>query len=235
MKKTSFIMIALLFAGSAFGQIIFEPVNPQFALSQSANDCNVKIENTGTISFQIAYLGLGSPGQTFPTVILADTSNNVLIAGAWYENAICYFILDSVLHPGESMEFKLISSDGTNFSVREVELFSRIGDNTTNKRAMSTGDSIVIQSCYGSGLGIPMNNIPQGMIYPNPTSDYINISYSSITEKIERIDILNQLGNMVMQVKESETINISDLPSGIYFIHIKFGSGGWVTETILKR
>ncbi len=240
MKKQVPIMIALLLitVGSVYGQVTFEPLTPQFKISQSASGYDVIIENTGNVKFHFQHLGLGSPGQTFPAVVLYDDSSvNVVSIGEWYSaNNICYFLIDSVLQVGGSMEFQLTSSDGSLFSIREAEVFARIGDNTTNKKVMSTGDSIVLQSCYGG-----TTNIVEGVvqkhdinIYPNPTSDFINISCSKEKE-IEIIRILNLLGEMVLETTDPQRIDISHLPEGTYFIQLKFPFGEQVKKMILQH
>lgn len=59
-------------------------------------------------------------------------------------------------------------------------------------------------------------------VYPNPSSDYITIDLKNFNETDE-IKIYNSMGLLVKEVpiKEAITIHISDLPSGLYFIHPK--------------
>ena len=234
MKTRVFIMIALLIiaVGSVSGQ--FHSSYQGLDLYQSSNvgNCNLLIENNGSDDIQIAFLGLGSPNNSFPDIIMADICGNPLVIGEWYENNVCYFILDSIIEPGECIDFQLLSSNGDTLSFREISAFVRIGDYTSDERSMSTGDSLLLKSCCGGVTGIPVNSIPQGMVYPNPTSDYLNISY---TEEIEKIIIIDQLGHPVLWTKISEIIDVSALPSGIYFVQIEFSSGAWVQKTILKH
>ena len=60
-------------------------------------------------------------------------------------------------------------------------------------------------------------------VYPNPTSDTINISN---LEGIETISIYNTLGKLVKTLNGKTSINISELPSGIYIL---------ITNNGLKR
>ena len=59
-------------------------------------------------------------------------------------------------------------------------------------------------------------------IHPNPASDYINIHFSGI-EKDPTIQIYNTFGTVLKEVliSNNNTLNISDLPNGIYFICLK--------------
>lgn len=57
-------------------------------------------------------------------------------------------------------------------------------------------------------------------IYPNPTSDVIQILATDV-EKAD-IQIINSSGGLVKEIKDwqNESINVSSLPSGVYAIHI---------------
>ncbi|WP_415328312.1 GEVED domain-containing protein [Chryseobacterium sp. MMS23-Vi53] len=63
-----------------------------------------------------------------------------------------------------------------------------------------------------------LNKNKEGSIYPNPTSDILNISGISGNE----FEIYNSVGQKVMQGKISdEKVNVHDLTKGVYFIQIK--------------
>ncbi len=67
-------------------------------------------------------------------------------------------------------------------------------------------------------------------IYPNPSDEYINIS-CDIIEDYE-ITIYNTLGIKVLQQEKSNTIDISQLPSGVYIVEIKH-EGGCHSERLI--
>ncbi|WP_336716146.1 T9SS type A sorting domain-containing protein [Chryseobacterium mucoviscidosis] len=61
-------------------------------------------------------------------------------------------------------------------------------------------------------------------IYPNPTTDYFTISKSGINEKVEKVEIFDEAGRIIKTVfiKLNDTkIEVSDLSSGIYYVHLK--------------
>ncbi len=67
-------------------------------------------------------------------------------------------------------------------------------------------------------------------IYPNPTTGIINLEFSDIISKIE---IYNNLGQMLIHSDVSDknaSVNLNDLPNGIYMIKVTTGN-----ETIVKR
>ena len=57
-------------------------------------------------------------------------------------------------------------------------------------------------------------------IYPNPTNDFINIEINDNHNGNFNISIYNSLGIKVMETSNESTINIEDLPSGMYFINV---------------
>ena len=57
-------------------------------------------------------------------------------------------------------------------------------------------------------------------IYPNPANDFINIEISDNHNDNFNISIYNSLGIKVLETSNENTINIEDLPSGMYFINV---------------
>lgn len=60
------------------------------------------------------------------------------------------------------------------------------------------------------------------VIYPNPTSDYLNILSKNI--RVEESSIYDLSGKLILQTKE-QSMNVKHLPSGAYLISIKTASG----------
>ncbi len=60
-------------------------------------------------------------------------------------------------------------------------------------------------------------------IYPNPASETLNISISSEQGQQQQIQIFNSMGVLMkeLEITTSEKINIANLPSGLYLIHLK--------------
>jgi hypothetical protein len=73
-------------------------------------------------------------------------------------------------------------------------------------------------------------------IYPNPTMGILQIVSESVN--IHKIDIFNVLGKKVLTQKakngRQKTINISHLPTGMYFVRITTETGT-VTQKVVKR
>ena len=78
-------------------------------------------------------------------------------------------------------------------------------------------------------LSIPQMSASDITIFPNPTSGLLAIKANGL----ENIDILNQTG-AVVAAGAKETLDLSSLPSGIYFIRITTQSGATVQKIIKK-
>ncbi len=74
-----------------------------------------------------------------------------------------------------------------------------------------------------STLSISDNQVPHFSVYPNPSNDYITIQAANST--IGKEYILSDLtGRHLLRgeiVSENMTISISQLPTGMYFVHFK--------------
>ena len=81
-------------------------------------------------------------------------------------------------------------------------------------------------------LGVNENTLSDFSVFPNPIKDVLNIqSETAITE----IEIYNQLGQMVLSSTNQNTIDISSVSSGIYFIKIKDVNGIIGTKKVVKN
>jgi len=70
-------------------------------------------------------------------------------------------------------------------------------------------------------------------VYPNPANDVIYVK----GDGIQYVEIYNSIGLKVISknVTDSESINIADFASGIYFVRIVDKTGNVSTEKIIKR
>lgn len=77
-------------------------------------------------------------------------------------------------------------------------------------------------------------------LYPNPTSDNLNLSFNTNARGDYNITIFNTLGSVVMSDIVNvngaaiQTINLENLPTGIYMIEISNNSGS-MTKKIIKN
>ncbi len=66
-------------------------------------------------------------------------------------------------------------------------------------------------------------------IYPNPTHG----SFSILSDQVLQVEIYNILGQRVMVPDKFRNIDLSDLPKGIYFLHIRMPEG-WKNLKLIR-
>lgn len=73
-------------------------------------------------------------------------------------------------------------------------------------------------------LGVTDNLVDGFTMYPNPTTNYLNISANNTIEQIAIFDIIGRnVFNEAINLRTSE-VNISELTTGIYFIQVVSGT-----------
>jgi photosystem II stability/assembly factor-like uncharacterized protein len=72
------------------------------------------------------------------------------------------------------------------------------------------------------------------LIYPNPTSEILNIRANN-NATIETVEIFNNLGQQVLSTKSQSTINVSGLSNGIYYIKAKDSNNITSTQKLIKQ
>lgn len=68
-------------------------------------------------------------------------------------------------------------------------------------------------------------------LYPNPATDVINIQAQA---DIDSVKVYNSLGQQVLTAN-TETINVSNLPGGIYIVEVQFADKTVTTQKIIKK
>jgi hypothetical protein len=178
-------------------------------------------EITATYPFRLTIWSAttSGPGQK----IYQSTSKNIPEFGKY-----TIFLLDSSL---------LINGDFYVGWEQEHENFLNVGIDRNNsgkdrlfyntgswtKSAFDNG-SLMIRPVFGSrklATSAPKPTYEQKKfkIYPNPTSGILNIEFPELGERSIYATLLNSTGKLMLQTKvTSNSVNLEDIPSGLYFI-----------------
>ena len=233
MKHFKIFMIALLIitTGSVFGQnVVFEPLTPQLKMSQSEGDDYVAIMNTGDVTFTVAHSTFWNADSTLPVVMLLE--ENFEITGVWYtSDKLFHFILNSLIPTGDSLVFKFITPTEDSLACRNIQVFAREGDTTTNSEFMSTGNEFFFRSVGTTTATEEAKEFYDLIIYPNPVNSFLNVSYA---ETIKEIHIYNISGKNVWSGIATR-IDVSPFLPGLYFMRVQTKSGVVVTSKFLKQ
>lgn len=204
-------------------QIILDSVPKNFVVSWSASGNRVIIGNTtNTNSSTIYDIPSGSMlrkiepigGAIFTTLQLTHDGNFVAcgtIAGASIGTSYSYLLRlsDSVALCKSSLYYSLWS---TNCAPSQSIWISNDGKEYLSYNAYSydvyrnaTCDDVTVTVDDNTSL----NSEVLSAIYPQPADTYITCNYRGV--------LIDMYGRMVIEVKELGQVNISQLPSGIYF------------------
>jgi len=118
---------------------------------------------------------------------------------------------------GTIITIEAIANNGYQFSGWEED------GNSENPREITVTRNETFTATFSVYIGIEEHDAVEISIYPNPTSNILNISSS---ENISRIEIISITGKLVAQQdvnSDYTTCDVSDLSNGMYFVRI-YGS-----------
>ena len=106
-------------------------------------------------------------------------------------------------------------------SLGDITFYAAI--NAANGNGNTGGDKIHLSQFTASpAVGITDNLASKAVnFYPNPATDFINVEAISIAQENRFMDIINLHGQLVKRVEitdSKQTVDISGLKSGIYFV-----------------
>ncbi|MEN9441538.1 MAG: hypothetical protein RLZ33_1615 [Bacteroidota bacterium] len=173
-----------------------------------------------------------NPNSTSTTVFydVIISNNRVVITGVQSG----YEYITSLLLPSFTPDSDFNITDGTDHF--NTDYFSNWNMSITGQTALIDGTDLYIggrlENYYilgntamavsrytSNGAGISENNTNTNFsVFPNPVADELNIE--SKNQKVESIEILNQIGQVVKSTTNSYSIDCSDLKSGSYFVRV---------------
>jgi hypothetical protein len=78
-----------------------------------------------------------------------------------------------------------------------------------------------------------MNN--RIVLYPNPSSDILNVQIEGIDDKTIKIQVLNPLNQLLIDEEQKTSINLKNLTNGIYFVKIFINNKLIILKKIIKE
>ena len=130
-----------------------------------------------------------------------------------------YMLINPLLKDYQNNDFHIVSTSPV---IGKGLLISVLNDFDGEARSVNSID-IGADQYYGNTVVTENAGDKQNLfIYPNPVRDLLTISYAASNQK-ESIQIFNLLGGLVKEFEMSQTttINIADLPKGLYVICLK--------------
>lgn len=203
MKKQILSLIFVIIASIGFSQMSILPT-----LTKTSNLTPITINNNDTLLVPVGDSVWINGIDIWNTTTLGDNGEFYLIKGDTL-NTWGFNIDTIVIGNNDKFRFKIAVSTKYKYYIR--------------RNFQSTPDLIFfILGTTGVTTGIANNSIlnPSVNVYPNPTSDQLNISGLNASQK--SISITNVIGEVVKTIEtnasQSLTVDIKNLSPGVYFI-----------------
>jgi len=138
--------------------------------------------------------------------------------------------IDSLISPSFSLSqwqyYDTIFIASANATEIEIDgIFFGVGYN-----AAVNIDSIFLQKISSVGINNLVSTDKSIMMFPNPTTDILNIKSNN---KIFNIEVYDVFGKLFFRDNKS-SIDVSDFPSGIYIVKIKTDKQFFVTKVFIQ-
>lgn len=104
-----------------------------------------------------------------------------------------------------------------------------------NFYSISTNNFLLLDDfifCEDCNLGIEQNALLDFSVYPSPTTGILNIESET---SIVQIEIYDLLGQLVVSSSNQNTIDISSVRQGLYFIKLKDENGDIGSQKVIKK
>lgn len=136
----------------------------------------------------------------------------------------------------QTIEKFSIDSGGASTIVGDIHVFYTIGEVVIQE--ISTPTVLVsegfINSSFNSTLSTEENQLSQSniSIYPNPTSQFINITSDLPISKVELFDALGR--SVMLSTTVRNPIDVSKFNAGVYFLRLYVDSNSVVKRVVIE-
>ncbi len=193
-----------------------------------------------------------NPEQPCNGYYVAEVKSSLLDL-SMYDSVVisCDYFISESLGWGPA-ELNMEVSDGSS-SFEFTSLFTETGswaEASISLDAAFLAENVQLLIEMGGGEGVAIDNLeikgwtfskranlttsPEFKVFPNPADEVLFIE----GDNIQQIQIMNSIGNQVFSKVanyKNNKIMISDLPAGIYFVHISFDNNQSRTKRIMVR
>lgn len=119
--------------------------------------------------------------------------------------------------------------------LNEYNFFGKIDDILAYNRVISKNE---IDSIYNAGKPVGLNTQIESQleIYPNPASNNIQLKLENASNGEYVLRIFNNIGQIILVqtfYNSENTLDISSIPSGIYFVEVELKSGDKYKEKLI--
>lgn len=220
------------------GSLTFEepiPNNQSFSLSY-----DVMVTATNGADFEFTMYGINDSEEFSPVagVGIENRGYIYLIKDDFYD----FDYAESTWEAGEWINIKVeVSNTEIKYYVNNVLETTLPKFNDLDVHGINFLHNNYGEDAYYDNIQITMEDLSTSehivnhklALYPNPVIDILNVSVENQT--ISSIEIYDNSGKLLLQNKGKQEINLSKLPSGMYFLKISTQEGENYYKKVLKK
>jgi len=183
----------------------------------------IEIERISGSQFEtiLVYAGLAEKEVEYDAPNGEDLHHDVFRKVIFYDTA-------NVNPVGQKKIIEYEYSTDEAWDENQIYAFAIIHDATTN---------MVKQACTSlespAGVGDKTFNELNHILYPNPTTNIIKVK-SEYTEIFSSFELFDLVGNKVKELRNTNEMDIAELPEGVYFVRLTDQNGRTYSSKILK-
>ncbi len=144
------------------------------------------------------------------------------------ENALTYYIKVGTTSGGKDIAYYKVGSKNWKLNLGTIP--------PAIYWSIESVDASLIKSISSEeqtlgALSVSENAISNFKLYPNPTSGIVSIQSNL---EVENVTVYNQLGQLISTQKGTQ-VNLLNVPSGIYILHIDFLDGQKAIQKVIRK
>tara|TARA_B100000768_G_C11279529_1_gene377740 strand:- start:118 stop:3717 length:3600 start_codon:yes stop_codon:yes gene_type:complete len=138
-----------------------------------------------------------------------------------------------------------VPASADDWRTEEIDLTAYEGENVlfnfVNITDYSNSTFIDNINVLAESLGTTDNELSEISMYPNPTSEMVNISFNSNIGNSYQLKIINSLGQVIQNIEKTSlngsnemSIDVSNYSAGLYFVKIKVDNISTLKKLLIK-
>jgi|GEM_PF-1244293 len=234
----------MLAGDSAFVTRTEMPVSSDFqAEIIEFDEDEVEDNNTATYLHGEVFLGDSLEGDILVVEVLTDNypeetrwelldlSGQVQASNLVYDQASTLYLDTILLDPNECYEFIIYDEDCNGiFGPGKYTLLNIAGDVMTSGRAFQCSETVSFHSAPLVS-SLPEVQSKEFTLFPNPAAHFARIKP---VNKVQEVSVYNLHGQLVRETTSAE-MDVSFLPSGVYFLHVTSVDGSQEVLKLIKQ